>query len=206
MSISEGGLARVSYLPGAGPSADSGDSAPSPIFSAAEPESMAEPESTAESCARAQKLSMPALARRGMSSAEMTRLLRSQDLDEHTVLNEIARLEGVGLLDDSELAQTLVRTLRERKGLGRSAITAELRRRQIDAAVIEEMTDTGAEDDELGRASELALKRAPQLRSLDAVTARRRLGAFLMRKGYSGSIVSAAVASALESSVGPRFR
>jgi SOS response regulatory protein OraA/RecX len=115
---------------------------------------------------------------------------------------EVLRLEEVGLLDDHELARTLVRTLRERKGLGRSAITAELRRRRIDPVAIEQAlfeADEEHGDDELTRAREIALKRAPQLRSLDPETARRRLGAFLMRKGYSGSIVSSAVASALAS-------
>jgi hypothetical protein len=51
------------------------------------------------------------------------------------------------------------------------------------------------------------MKRAPQLRGLDHETAKRRLGAFLMRKGYSGSAVSAAVAVALEKPrTGPQFR
>lgn len=200
MATSGERLARVSYLPGARRSSDSAASAPSPDLLAAELESVA------ESTARAEKLSMSALARRGMSSAEMERLLCAHDLEENVVLNEIARLEGVGLLDDSELAQTLMRTLRERKGLGRSAIAAELRRRQIGAAIIEETIEAGQEHDEFARARELALKRAPQLRSLDAVTARRRLSAFLMRKGYSGGAVSAAVTAALEPSNGPRFR
>jgi SOS response regulatory protein OraA/RecX len=149
-----------------------------------------------------------------MSSAEMTALLRSRDLDGTDVEFEVTRLEEVGLLDDRELASNLVRTLQERKGLGRSAITAELRRRKVDSVAIEEALSALDGDDELTRAREIALKRAPQLRSLDAETARRRLGAFLMRKGYSGSVVSSAVASALASTAlapttsttrGPRF-
>ncbi len=178
-------------------------------------ESGPEPESAGERSARAHNVSMHALTRRGVSSAEMTTLLRSRELDEADVTIEVSRLERVGLLDDRELAATLVRTLRERKGLGRSALTAELRRRRIDPAAIEEaLADLGSAEgtDELTRARELAVKRAPQLRSLDAETARRRLGAFLMRKGYSGSIVASAVASALGSGAegagrarGPRF-
>jgi regulatory protein len=155
---------------------------------------------------------MHALTRKGMSSAEMTALLLSRDLDAHDVEIEITRLEQVGLLNDHDLASTLVRTLRDRKGLGRSAITAELRRRRIDGAAVEEALEAAYEvggDDELTRAREIAIKRAPQLRSLDAETARRRLGAFLMRKGYSGSVVASAVASALASTAptarGPRF-
>lgn len=153
---------------------------------------------------RINNVSMHALARRGMSSREMRDYLVGREFDSAEVDEEVARLEGVGLLDDVELAETLVRTLRDRKGLGRSALTAELRRRNVDPLAIDEALD-GASDDELARATELAVKRAPQVRSLDSVTAKRRLGAFLMRKGYSGSVVSAAVATALEPS-GPVFR
>ena len=178
-----------------------------PIESASAPEPS--PETEGERSARAHNVSMHALARRGVSSAEMVDLLRSRDLDEADVQFEVERLEQVGLLDDTELASTLVRSLRERKGLGRSAISAELRRRKLDQAAIDAALDEVV-DDELERALVVAMKRAPQLRSLDQETARRRLGAFLMRKGYSGGVVSAAVTSALAgtssgSGRGPRF-
>ena len=149
-------------------------------------------------------VSMHALARRGMSSREMRDYLLGREFEQTDVDEEVARLEGVGLLDDEALAETLVRTLRDRKGLGRSALTAELRRRNVDPLAIDGALESSG-DDELLRATELAVKRAPQLRSLDSVTAKRRLGAFLMRKGYSGSVVTAAVATALEPS-GPVFR
>ena len=173
------------------------------------------PETAGERSARAHNVSMYALTRRGLSSAEMTDLLRKRDLEPGDVAHEVTRLEQVGLLNDRELAETLVMQLRERKGLGRSAITAELRRRKLDPSAIEEALDEAYEsgDDELTRARAIAAKRAPQLRSLDPETARRRLGAFLMRKGYSGSVVASAVASALSnqgpqrpSAEGPRFQ
>ena len=170
-------------------------------------------ETDGERSARAHNVSMYALARKGLSSSEMTELLRKRDLAAGDVAFEVTRLEQVGLLNDSELAATLVMQMRERKGLGRSAITSELLRRKLDPAAIEGAlagaNDTDG-DDELTRARAIAIKRAPQLRSLDAETARRRLGAFLMRKGYSGSVVASAVASALapqsRSAEGPRFR
>ncbi|QAV68996.1 regulatory protein RecX [Salinibacterium sp. UTAS2018] len=154
------------------------------------------------------RVSMRALARRGMSSQEMTQFLGTREFESDEIDAEIERLEGSALLDDAALAETLTRTLRERKGLGASAITAELRRRKIDQEHIDVVVDF-ERDDEQERANELAFKRAPQLRSLDSVTAKRRLSGFLMRRGYSGSIVSAAVNAALASggsSNGPTFR
>ncbi len=155
---------------------------------------------------RVSNISMHALARRGMSSREMRDYLVGREFDGPAVDEEIERLEGVGLLDDDSLAETLVRTLRDRKGLGRSAVTAELRRRHLDGDAIEEAMGS-LDDDELERATAIALKRAPQLRALDPVTAKRRLGAFLMRKGYSGAVISTAVQRALApAQSAPTFR
>jgi regulatory protein len=164
-----------------------------------------EPESAAELAARAEKISLSCLTRKGMSSWELADRLRRAELDDETVLNEVSRLERVGLLDDRELAATLVRTLQERKGLGVSGITAELRRRHVDQDAIDDALTALDGDDERARATEIAIKRAPQLHSLDRATAQRRLGAFLQRKGYSGAVVSAAVSAALEPTRGPRF-
>ena len=155
------------------------------------------------------RVSMRALARRGMSSHEMTQFLGTREFDSDEIDAEIERLEDSALLDDAALAETLTRTLRDRKGLGASAITAELRRRKIGQEHIDVVVDF-ERDDEQERANELAFKRAPQLRSLDRETAKRRLSGFLLRRGYSGSVVSAAVNAALAgggaSSNGPTFR
>jgi SOS response regulatory protein OraA/RecX len=157
------------------------------------------------SFARISNVSMHALARRGVSSREMRELLLAREFEEAEVEEELDRLESVGLLDDGLLAEMLVRTLRERKGLGRSALVGELKRRKLHPDAIDAALAVVEIDDELDRAIAIAERRAPQLRSYDAETAKRRLGAFLMRKGYSGSVVSTAVARALEPS-GPRFR
>ena len=160
---------------------------------------------------RASNVSLNALARRGMSSHEMTKLLERRELETEDIEAEVARLEGAGLLDDAALAENLVRTLQERKGLGRSAISAELRRRKVDDEAISNALEAIDTDDELERAIEVATKRAGQLSSYDTATAKRRLGAYMQRRGYSGSILSQAMAAALDGTggggrgSGPRF-
>ena len=155
---------------------------------------------------RASNVSLNALARRGMSSREMELLLERRELEPEDIEAEVARLEGAGLLDDVQLAENLVRTLHERKGLGKSAIAAEMRRRKVDDAAISGALEALDADDELERAIEVAVKRASQLRSYDQETAKRRLSAYLQRRGYGGSVLSAAMKAALEgSSSGPRF-
>jgi len=185
------GLATVTYLPGVlagqvrpvdAPPADTSSDRITPQLVEAQ---------------RAERISMNALTRRGMSKREVERSLRARELDDDTVAAELDRLEGVGLIDDMALAQNLVGILQERKGLGRSSIAAELTRRLLAPAAIEYALELIETSDELGRARDLAVKRASQLRSYDRETAVRRLSGFLMRRGYSGSTVRAAVEHAL---------
>lgn len=188
-----GGIAPVTYLFGAEPV----DASHSPDSSA---EGAAAPAvSNERATRRAENVSLNGLTRRNMSRWEIEKLLTSRELPEDVIAAEIARLEGVGLIDDAALAETLVRTQRERKGLGRQAVIAELRRRHIDPTII----DAALEDDDSGddaeqeRANELAHKKARALASYDQETAKRRLTGFLMRKGYSSSIVRIATDAAL---------
>ncbi|MBC7517965.1 MAG: regulatory protein RecX [Microbacteriaceae bacterium] len=146
---------------------------------------------------RAANVSIAALTRRGMSRWELGKTLASRGLEVQEVETELDRLQAVGLIDDSTLADTLVRTQHDRKGLGRSALISELRQRHIDQEHIDAAMQQLDSDDELSRATELAVRRAPQLRSLDHETAKRRLNAFLMRKGYASAIVRSAVDTAL---------
>lgn len=157
--------------------------------------------------ARAANVSLHQLARRGMSRWELQQVLQRREVDDATATAELDRLESVGLLDDAALAVTLVYTQHTRKGLGRTAIAHELRRRHIDQEIIDDALTEIEDDDERERALELAHKRAGQLRGVDDETARRRLSGFLARKGYSNDIVRAAVDSALGSrGSGVRFQ
>jgi regulatory protein len=188
-------LARVTYLFGAAAAPPTQE-----VATAAPPElAIADP--------RAHNVGLHGLTRRNMSVAEMAALLESREIDDEVAAAEIARLEAVGLLDDHALAETLVRTLRERKGLGTSAIASELRRRSIDPEIASNALEAVDPDAELNRAIEVARKRAAQLQSYDPVTAKRRLYAYLQRRGYSGQVLSHAVEAALGSGgqSGPQF-
>jgi regulatory protein len=208
-------LAPVSYLPGVQPSSAGSESPaapadPRPVVSEGEAQGNTHGDTHADrQRERAHNVSLNSLTKRGMSKREVERTLAARELDDDVIAAEIERLEAVGLVDDVALAQNLVGTLQERKGLGRSAIAAELTRRLLSPAAIEyalELVDTG---DELARARELAVARARQLTSYDRETAVRRLSAYLARRGYGGSTVRAAVDHALPQrpeSRGVRFR
>ncbi len=154
---------------------------------------------------RAENVTMHALTRRGQSVQEIRDLLTARELDADEIEAEIERLLGTGLLDDADLAQNLVRSLTERKKLGRSALLAELRRRKLDPIVIEDAVAELDREDEDERCLELARQRARQLNSVDDQTAERRLSAFLQRKGYSGDAIRKSVRTALRDERGVRF-
>ena len=128
----------------------------------------------------------------------MHELLLARQFDQSEVAVEIDRLESVGLLrrraarrDARAQPCVSARGSAERRWPPNSSV-ARCDPDAIEAALIAET------DDDLDRAIAIAERRAPQLRSYDAETAKRRLGAFLMRKGYTGSVVATAVARALE--------
>jgi regulatory protein len=194
------GIAPVTYLFGATPAGEPTPSAGGAPQSAPDTDTPAGRSSAGPDRAsrRAENVSLNGLTRRNMSRWEIEKLLASRDLSEDVIAQEVERLEGVGLIDDAALAETLVRTQRDRKGLGRQALIAELRRRHIDQDIIDTAieTDDGG-DAEQERANELAEKKARALASYDQETAKRRLTGFLMRKGYSSAVVQAATAAAL---------
>lgn len=202
-------LATISYFPGVTAPTSPGSEVVAPFELEAQPEgsAAAQPEVSAAPSAeqraeqkaakRAGNVSIAALTRRNMSRWELEKTLLSRELDEEVVAEELARLEAAGLIDDAALADTLVRTQHERKGLGKGALTAEMRRRHIDQESIDAALEQIDDDDEQARANEIAHKRAGQLSSYPLEVSKRRLTAFMMRKGYNSTIVRNAVDEAL---------
>ncbi|WP_353988817.1 regulatory protein RecX [Ruicaihuangia caeni] len=140
---------------------------------------------------------MAALTRRDVSRAELIGRLIEREVDPEDAEAEADRLERVGLIDDAAFAERLVERLRRRKGIAGAALRAELRSRKLADEAIEHALDAVDRDDDRAFAIELAQKRARSLGRLERDVAERRLAAFLMRKGYSGSIVREAVSAVL---------
>ncbi|TFC25905.1 RecX family transcriptional regulator [Cryobacterium sp. TMT2-18-3] len=142
---------------------------------------------------------------RSLSAAEARTILGGTEVAEHEIEEIIERFIELSYIDEGRLADQIVHSHHERKGLGRSGVQAEMRRRGLDQDLILEKLDE-MPDDETERAIEIAVKRVGQLGRLDDQTIDRRLNAFLMRKGYSSSIVRVAVKAALASRGGSPSR
>lgn len=175
-------LAPVTYLPGASPAERADDAA----------------DDAAEEREHAEKLLLQRLRGRSLSVVEAEKLLRSTDIDEEAVQEILERFAELHYLDEEKLADQIMHSHHERKGLGRSGVAAEMRQRGLGAELIAEKLEE-MPDDEAERATELALKRVQQLDRFDDATIDRRLTGFLMRKGYASSVVRDAVKAALAS-------
>lgn len=134
-----------------------------------------------------------------MSVHEVMTWLRSKDAAEGDAAELVAKFERLNYLNDERLARELVSRLSERKGKSKSVIARELRQRGISSSAVDEALEAIDDDDELSKATELALQRVRQFSKLDDATAERRLVGFLSRRGYSGQTVREACREALAS-------
>jgi regulatory protein len=127
------------------------------------------------------------LAARARSRAELRRLLIGRNEPEPLVDGVLARLEGAGYLDDGDFARQFARSRALLRGMSRRRVQQELARRGVAREVAEgAIADVFAEEgvDEYAAVKRLARKKLPSLAGLDALTRRRRLYAFLARRGF----------------------
>lgn len=93
----------------------------------------------------------------------------------------VARLRETGLIDDESYARTFVERRDRTSPRGRRLIGAELRTKGVSRPVADEAT---AEIDEKQAAYRAASRRARSLTKLPFADFRRRLGDFLVRRGF----------------------
>jgi regulatory protein len=132
------------------------------------------------------------LAARPRAARDLERQLVRKGEPPEYVASAIARLTALGAIDDARFARQFIRSKLSGAGLSRRRLQSELWRRGvarevIDAAIAEVMVED--EVDEGAQIAEVAAKKMRTLRSLDSVTARRRLYAFLARRGYDASAI-----------------
>ncbi len=132
------------------------------------------------------------LAARPRAARDLERMLvRKGEPAEH-VAAAVERLITLGALDDAQFARQFIRAKIAGAGLSRRRLQSELWRRGVARDVIDAaLAEVFAEDevDESAQIAQVAEKKLRTLRLLDPATARRRLYAFLARRGYDGSAI-----------------
>lgn len=138
------------------------------------------------------------IARGGKSSNALRTALIAKEFPREIVDQIIARFIEVSLIDDFALARDLVEIAVTRKAKAKSVIARELSEKGLPREAIDAALSGIDQDSELEAAKTMAEKRMRQLLKLEPDVRQRRLAGFLSRKGYSSTVVWAAVRYATE--------
>jgi len=139
------------------------------------------------------------LALRARSSSELARSLVRKGEEKPHVDWAIARLLEQGLLDDAAFARALTRSRVVGGKRSRRRVEQELARKGVSRTVAGEAIDDVFEDeavDQRAIVEEAARKKLRSLAGLEPAVQRRRLYAFLARRGYDLDDIRAAIAAA----------
>ncbi len=137
----------------------------------------------------AYRAAVRALTRRPHARADLRRRLMKKQHPGAAVDTALERLAGQDLLDDRRFAEHFVAT-RVQQGRGAVRLLQDLRRQGVDqriaeAAVTASLAAEGI--DEAAVLRQVAERRARQLGALPPAVKRRRLLAYLARRGYRGA-------------------
>lgn len=138
------------------------------------------------------------LRHRPRSEHELRERLTSREHEPDAVEEALTRIRVWGLIDDAEFATEWVRGRRRRRGRSRGALERELRDKGVAEAHIADAVAGIDQSDELEQATELVRNRlsrkppsAGSTRELQGE--RRRLVAFLARRGYPTGLAMSVV-------------
>jgi regulatory protein len=148
----------------------------------------------------AQKVAVRMLASRALPSAELVRRLVRRGHSKPSVELAVEALRQAGLLDDESCATHYARTRAQRQHFGPRRLLGDLRRLGVSERVAQRAVNEALESDGVDPRAvllEAAQRKARTLQGLPPDTARRRLRAFLLRRGFAGSEVLAVVKEAL---------
>ena len=141
-----------------------------------------DPEADPESVARLIALYM--LERQPRTRAELARGMARRGVPEDAAAAVLDRFTEVGLIDDEAFAQAWVDSRQAGRGLGRRALSAELRRRGVDDEVVKEAVATVSPEDEEQAARALVERKLRTMTSVPHEARVRRLVGMLARKGF----------------------
>lgn len=126
--------------------------------------------------------------RKPRTAMEMTRRLRQKEIGETIIAEVVQRLQEERLLDDPLYAKQWAEQRIANQRKGKMWIRQELREKGIDKTLISEALENITPEQELESALETGRKKWNLIRG-EASDKRRKTGAFLMRRGFSGDMV-----------------
>ncbi len=142
------------------------------------------------------------LSFRPRSEREIRQYLRRKEVAQDVIEHIVERLGRVGLINDEAFAEAWVRSRQATQPRGARALRQELRQKGIETAVVESAV---ADVDEPEQALEVGRVRAARLAGLSAEEFRKKLGDFLLRRGFEYSVVRDVVRRLWQETTGERM-
>jgi len=141
-----------------------------------------------ESFAKARDYAFFLLKFRLRSENELAQRLRFKKIPEETIKEVVSFLKEKKFIDDNVFANAWINS-RLKKPLGLRRIKQELRQKGVDKEIIEAQTAKLKDYSESETVLDLAKGRLNRLKGIDQVSAKRRVYAFLLRRGFSPEVV-----------------
>lgn len=132
------------------------------------------------------------LAYRARSEQEVRDRLKRGGFALEAIDATIVKLNDWRYLDDADFARRWVESRARGKPRGQRLLQQELRQKGIDAETSKQVIEE-ADLDEVSAATELARKRLSTMAGEDPAAIRRKIGAYLARRGYGFDIVRQAL-------------
>jgi regulatory protein len=140
------------------------------------------------------------LAMRGYSTRDLRRKLERRDYSPDESAQTVESLMRSGLLDDARFAEQYARSRMVNDSASPRRVVQLLSRYGIPRALAEQAVTRVIETEQLepsASAEALARKKAVSLKGLEPAVARRRLFAYLARRGFDLEHIRSAVSSAI---------
>ena len=145
----------------------------------------------------ARQIALRLLESQPRTRADLAQAMARRGVPPDAATAVLDRFTEVGLIDDEAFAAAWVTSRHNGRGLGRRALSQELRKRGVDNDTIREAVSTVSADDERDAAATLVERRLRSMTRLPRDTQIRRLVAMLARKGFSQSLAMTVVLEAL---------
>lgn len=137
------------------------------------------------------------LERKPRTALEMIRRLRQKEIGETIIAEVVDRLQQERFIDDPLYAKQWAEQRITNQRKGKMWIRQELREKGIDKTLISEVLENISPEQELESALQTGRKKWNLIRG-DATDKRRKTGAFLMRRGFSGDMVRQVINTLLQ--------
>ena len=143
------------------------------------------------------------LAFRARSSRELSRRLKQKGASAECIEQVITKLRDAGLVDDADFARQVARS-KVSGGASKRRVQQELFKRGVERDVADEAVSEVLADqnvDMIAVAERVARKRLPSLARADPQSRRRRLYAFLARRGHDSETIRTVMDRVLDPSI-----